>query len=109
MHSTVGEPVVAPVLRPLKAIADEKRLRILAVLAGGERCVCELQDALDVGQSLLSHHLRTLKDAGLVSDRREGRWVYYALNREAVGEVEAFLRRVRASEEPVRRPARRCE
>lgn len=79
----------------LRALADEKRLRIVALLAGGERCVCELQDALAAGQSLLSFHLRTLKEAGLVTDRREGRWVYYALDRETVGELEDFLREAR--------------
>jgi ArsR family transcriptional regulator, arsenate/arsenite/antimonite-responsive transcriptional repressor len=85
----------------LKAISDVRRLRILLLLAGGERCVCELQDALDAGQSLLSFHLRTLKDAGLVHDRREGRWAYYSLNRKGVEELEAFLRDLRTREESV--------
>lgn len=84
----------------LKAIADEKRLRILTLLASGERCVCELQDALDAGQSLLSFHLKTLKDAGLVADRRQGRWVYYSLEREALGALEEFLGEVRTAESP---------
>jgi ArsR family transcriptional regulator len=109
MSTTMTEPGLDLILRQLKAVADEKRLRILTLLAGGERCVCELQDALEAGQSLLSHHLRTLKEVGLVSDRREGRWVFYALNREAVGELEEFLRTTRTSEEPVFPPARCCE
>ncbi len=62
-----------------RALADESRLRILELLAGGEHCVCELTEALDRKQSLLSFHLKILKDAGLVTDRREGRWTYYAL------------------------------
>jgi ArsR family transcriptional regulator len=49
------------------------------MLRDGERCVCDLTAALDAGQSRLSFHLRTLKDAGLVQDRREGRWAYYSL------------------------------
>ncbi len=77
--------------RRFKALSDQNRLRILDRLRGGERCVCELTDALDEGQSLLSFHLKTLKDAGLVTDRREGRWAYYALNREALTELEAFV------------------
>ena len=77
--------------RRCRALPDETRLRILALLAGGERCVCELTDALDAGQSLLSHHLKTLREAGLVTDRREGRWVYYALNADAVGELTRML------------------
>jgi len=77
------------------ALADETRLRILERLRDGEQCVCDLTDALETGQSRLSFHLKTLKDAGLVTDRREGRWVYYALNPqtiEAMGQVVASLR-----------------
>lgn len=74
-----------------RALSDEKRLRILEILRGGERCVCDLVDALGAGQSLLSFHLKTLKAAGLVTDRREGRWSYYMLNEDALAEVEDFL------------------
>jgi ArsR family transcriptional regulator, arsenate/arsenite/antimonite-responsive transcriptional repressor len=82
-------------LQRLKALSDEKRVRILTQLAGGERCVCDLTDALDTGQSLLSFHLRTLKDAGLVTDRRAGRWVHYSLNGDALADLEGFLRSLR--------------
>jgi ArsR family transcriptional regulator len=74
-----------------KALSDPHRLRILDRLRGGERCVCELTDLLEAGQSLLSFHLKTLKDVGLVTDRREGRWMHYALNPEAVAEIGEFL------------------
>ncbi len=74
-----------------RALADENRLKILDLLRGGERCVCELTDALDVGQSLLSHHLRVLKDAGLVTDRRDGRWAYYALDGAAFEQLQSFV------------------
>jgi len=77
--------------RQFRALADENRLHIIDMLRGGERCVCELTDALDLGQSLLSFHLKTLKDAGLVTDRREGRWSYYALTPEAFEQLEAFV------------------
>jgi len=70
-----------------RALADETRLGILVRLRDGEQCVCDLADALDAGQSRLSFHLKTLKDAGLLRDRRQGRWVYYALDREAVAEA----------------------
>ena len=76
----------------LKALSDPLRLRILDRLRTGEHCVCELTDLLDAGQSLLSFHLKTLKDAGLVSDRRDGRWMHYAVNSEALRATEAFLR-----------------
>ena len=74
-----------------RALSDPTRLQILAKLRRGERCVCELTGALDAAQSRLSFHLRVLKDAGLVTDRREGRWVYYTLAQEALDEVASFL------------------
>jgi ArsR family transcriptional regulator len=74
------------------ALSDETRLGIVARLAGGERCVCELTDALEAAQSRLSFHLRTLKDAGIVTARREGRWMYYTLDRETLDEVEEVVR-----------------
>jgi ArsR family transcriptional regulator, arsenate/arsenite/antimonite-responsive transcriptional repressor len=77
--------------RLCRALSDENRLRIMEMLTSGERCVCELTAALDLGQSLLSHHLKTLKDAGLVTDRREGRWVYYTLSCDALDELGASL------------------
>ena len=69
------------------ALSDETRLSILQRLRLGERCVCDLTDALDAAQSRLSFHLRVLKDAGLVTDRRDGRWMYYTLNRDALAEA----------------------
>jgi ArsR family transcriptional regulator, arsenate/arsenite/antimonite-responsive transcriptional repressor len=65
--------------RLFHALSDETRLGILACLTRGERCVCELTDSLEAGQSRLSFHLKTLKDAGLVQDRKDGRWVYYSM------------------------------
>jgi ArsR family transcriptional regulator len=69
------------------ALSDETRLSILDMLRDGERCVCELQDELDAAQSRLSFHLRVLREAGLVMDRREGRWSYYSIVPEALSEV----------------------
>ena len=89
------------------ALSDEKRLRILSLLREGEHCVCELSDALDLSQSLLSFHLKTLRDARLVSDRREGRWVYYALETEAVFEALEALEELNR-EPPSRARAPRC-
>lgn len=86
------------VLQRFQAVAEETRLRIIRLLSDGELCVCELQDELGAAQSRLSFHLRKLKDAGVVSDRRDGRWVYYALVPEALEEMGAFLSDVRPSE-----------
>lgn len=69
------------------ALSDETRLGILEMLRGGERCVCDLQSDLDAAQSRLSFHLRVLREAGLVTDRKEGRWSYYAIVPEALAEV----------------------
>ena len=69
------------------ALSDETRLGILEKLRGGELCVCDLQHNLEAAQSRLSFHLRVLKDAGVVTDRKEGRWSYYSIAPEALAEV----------------------
>lgn len=81
------------------ALSDEKRLRIIEQLRRAERCVCDLQEGLDAGQSLLSFHLKTLKAAGIVTDRREGRWAYYSLVPGVLEEVEQFAAELRADAE----------
>ena len=82
--------------RLFHALADETRLRIVEQLADGEQCVCDLTDALEAGQSRLSFHLKTLKDAGLVADRRQGRWIYYTLRPEAVDELRDVVEAIGA-------------
>lgn len=67
-----------------RALGDETRLLLLELLAPGEQCVADLMDATGLGQSLVSHHLRTLRHAGLVRDRRDGRWVFYSLAEPAL-------------------------
>src|SRR5919205_408716 len=73
------------------ALSDPTRLSILQRLRLGERCVCDLTDALDAAQSRLSFHLKVLKDAGLVTDRKEGRWMYYTLNSDALVEIAELV------------------
>lgn len=70
-----------------KAVADPNRLRILKLLREGELCVCEIMTALDIRQSATSHHLSVLKEAGLVKERRDGKWSYYRLSDGAVIEI----------------------
>src|SRR5215216_4458685 len=67
-----------------RALGDETRLRLLEQLGDGERNVAELMELMDLGQSLVSHHLRALREAGLVRDRRDGRWVYYSIAEPAL-------------------------
>lgn len=71
-----------------RALSDPRRLRILDLLRAGEQCVCDLQAALDCGQSLLSFHLKTLRDAGLVAMRKDGRWSHYRLVPTALEHAE---------------------
>ena len=85
----------AALLERFQAVAEETRFEIVRLLAGGERCVCELQDELDAAQSRLSFHLKKLKDAGVISDRRDGRWVYYSLVPDALEEMRSFLGEVK--------------
>ena len=85
-------------LRCFQAVAEDTRFEIVRRLSEGERCVCELQDDLGAAQSRLSFHLKKLKEAGLVTDRRDGRWSYYSLVPEALEEMRAFLGEVRAGE-----------
>jgi len=72
-------------------VAEETRLAVVRLLSDGERCVCELQAELDAAQSRLSFHLKKLKDAGVIEDRKEGRWVYYRLVPEALEEMREVL------------------
>jgi ArsR family transcriptional regulator len=63
-----------------KALADDTRVRVLKLLSRGELCVCEIAAALEMEQPRLSFHLRILKEAGIVVDRRQERWILYRLN-----------------------------
>ena len=75
----------------MKAFCDENRLTVLQLLCTGEKCACRLQDALSIGQSTLSHHMKILCDSGVVTARREGKWTYYSLSDEGCAEAGAIL------------------
>jgi ArsR family transcriptional regulator len=74
-----------------RALGDETRLRILEQLVAGERSVTDLTERVDIGQSLMSHHLRILREAGLVVVRREGRWIHYATAEPALAACRLAL------------------
>jgi ArsR family transcriptional regulator len=80
--------------RLFKALGDETRLRIVALLSHGELCVCHVQEALGLSQPSASRHLGVLRAAGVVEDRREGKWVHYRLARQRDPECERHLRGV---------------
>jgi len=73
------------------ALSDTIRLDVVGLLLDGERCVCELMEELELAQSRLSWHLKTLSDAGIITGRREGRWNYYSLNADVLGETRGLL------------------
>ena len=82
---------IAPLV---KALADPVRLRLLSLVAShadGEACVCDLNDAFDLSQPTISHHLKVLHDAGLLDRDKRGVWVYYRLNPAALGDLAALL------------------
>ena len=93
--TTLASPDLARAAQLFHALSDETRLAVLDMLRSGEQCVCDLQGALDAAQSRLSFHLKVLKDAGLVRDRKEGRWSYYAVDPDAVAELEALVESLR--------------
>ncbi|MFD2351036.1 ArsR/SmtB family transcription factor [Nonomuraea ferruginea] len=77
-----------------KALGDPVRLRILSIVAsheGGEVCVCDITNAFELSQPTISHHLKVLKDVGLLTSERRASWVYYRLVPERLGELSALL------------------
>lgn len=93
-----GDPLTAAdaegLVRPLKALADPTRLRLLSIIAahdGVEACVCDLTEPVGLSQPTVSHHLKVLTDAGLVTRDKRGVWAYYALVPGAVERLAAHL------------------
>ncbi len=82
---------IAPLL---KALADPVRLRLMSLVAshaGGEACVCDLNDAFDLSQPTISHHLKVLHDAGLLDREKRGVWVYYRVRTPALASLAALI------------------
>ena len=92
-HATTAAPELTgeDARQLLKALGDPIRLGIIEALGGGERCVCDLTEELELAQSRLSFHLKVMKQAGLLADRQEGRWIYYRLRPEAIAALGAWL------------------
>jgi ArsR family transcriptional regulator len=107
MTNTSVAPRVEQLAKVFHALSDETRLCVVAMLRDGERCVCDLTAALASGQSRLSFHLKTLKDAGLVQDRKEGRWSYYSLVPGALDGLDAAVAALSPSQ-AVRAVKARC-
>src|ERR1700754_3599417 len=94
----VREPLSAEqaveLARLFKALGDPVRLRLLSLIAsheGGEACVCDLTDVFELSGATISHHLKVLRTAGLISGERQGNWVYYRVHPEALSRWSALL------------------
>ncbi|MDQ2707716.1 MAG: metalloregulator ArsR/SmtB family transcription factor [Actinomycetota bacterium] len=94
----VREPLTAPqameLSRLFKAMGDPVRLRLLSLIAsheGGEACVCDLSGVFELTGPTISHHLKVLREAGLISGERRGTWVYYRVHPEVLGTLAAVL------------------
>lgn len=78
-----------------KAFCDENRVQILQLLQDGEKCACKLLEEMQITQPTLSHHMKILCDAGVVTGRKEGKWMHYSISREgmqmAVNCLESFI------------------
>ncbi|MEA5364239.1 metalloregulator ArsR/SmtB family transcription factor [Amycolatopsis sp., V23-08] len=88
------EPQAVELSRLFKALADPVRLRLLSLIAshtGGEACVCDLTDAFDLTGPTISHHLKVLRESGLITGERRGTWVYYRVHPEVLARLSAVL------------------
>ncbi len=94
LREPLTEPAAVEMAKKLKALADPVRLRLFSAIAshsGGEACVCDISGGIDVSQPTVSHHLKVLRDAGLLTSERRASWVYYAVVPEALQEISTLL------------------
>ncbi len=96
-----------------KALSDESRVRALAAVAGGELCVCQLIELLELAPSTVSKHMAVLYQAGLVETRKDGRWIYYRLAdgpaSPCVPQALALVRECLATDDRIRQDARKLK
>ena len=81
-----------------KALGDENRIRILKLLKGSEKCACKLLEELNISQSTLSHHMKILCDAEIVTGRKDGKWMHYSICCDGVCQLRSVLRELLAPE-----------
>lgn len=74
-----------------KAFCDENRLQILQLLRDGEKCACRLLEEMQISQPTLSHHMKILCDSGVVTGRKEGKWMHYSISEQGLEEIMYFL------------------
>ncbi|MGW1978030.1 ArsR/SmtB family transcription factor [Streptomyces sp. NPDC001889] len=106
LSAPLDEDQAALLAKVFKALGDPVRLRLLSMIAsreGGEVCVCDLTPAFDLSQPTISHHLKLLREAGLIASERRGTWVYYRLLPEMTDRLAGVL--TRPAGEPLSEPA----
>jgi ArsR family transcriptional regulator len=94
VREPIGEAAAAGLAQVFKALADPVRLRLVSLIGahqGGEVCVCELTEAFELTQPTVSHHLKVLRDAGIIASERRGTWVYYRLEPSVLERTGALL------------------
>lgn len=105
LAAPLSEQDAGELARVFKALGDPVRLRLLSLIAsreGGEVCVCDLTPAFALSQPTISHHLKLLREAGLIGSERRGTWVYYWLLPESTDRLAAILTRPAELAEPAR-------
>lgn len=88
------ESIYEDYAKVFKAFCDEKRLKILELLRGGEKCACVLLEQLDLGQSGLSYHMKILVESGIVESRQEGKWMHYKISENGSSYAQALLKQL---------------
>jgi ArsR family transcriptional regulator len=94
VREPIGEAAAAGLAQVFKALGDPVRLRLVSLIGahqGGEVCVCDLTEAFDLTQPTISHHLKVLREAGIITSERRGTWVYYRLEPAALERMAALL------------------
>ncbi|SOJ54630.1 Arsenic resistance transcriptional regulator ArsR1 [Mycobacterium simulans] len=94
VRESLNPPAAAEMAARFKALADPVRLQLLSSVAshaGGEACVCDISAGVEVSQPTISHHLKVLRDAGLLTSRRRASWVYYAVVPETLSALSTLL------------------
>ena len=91
MNTSIVAPSVQSACDALGALSDPLRWQIVSLLKDGERCVCDLEDALGLQQSRLSYHLAVLRNAEVITSRKQGRWVYYSVSPDALEGLASVL------------------
>ncbi|MGN1105069.1 MAG: ArsR/SmtB family transcription factor [Huintestinicola sp.] len=74
-----------------KAFCDENRIKILQLLKGGEKCACMLLEEMNITQPTLSHHMKILCDSGIVTGRKEGKWMHYSISEVGIERAQEYL------------------